>query len=65
MKKWGSYPSKCIHKFVTLALHCFQEDTDARPSMAQVMKELENILYMMPESDISLAVSTDHDIDDS
>ncbi|KAI3831182.1 hypothetical protein MKW92_047320 [Papaver armeniacum] len=64
-EKMGSYPSKCIQKFVTLALQCCQDDTDARPSMAQVVKELDNILYMMPESDISVAVSTDHDIDDS
>ncbi|RZC62920.1 hypothetical protein C5167_024726 [Papaver somniferum] len=64
-EKMGSYPSKCIQKFVTLALQCCQEDTDARPSMAHVVKELDNILYMMPESDISIAVSTDHDIDDS
>ncbi|XP_026460726.1 probable LRR receptor-like serine/threonine-protein kinase At1g06840 isoform X2 [Papaver somniferum] len=64
-EKMGSYPSKCIQKFVTLALQCCQEDTDARPSMAQIVKELDNILYMMPESDISIAVSTDHGIDDS
>ncbi|KAI3925175.1 hypothetical protein MKW98_009825 [Papaver atlanticum] len=64
-EKMGSYPPKCILKFVTLALQCCQEDTDARPSMEQVVKELDNILYMMPESDISIAVSTDHDIDDS
>ncbi|RZC62919.1 hypothetical protein C5167_024725 [Papaver somniferum] len=38
---------------------------DARPSMAQVVKELEDILYMMSDSDISIAVSTDHGIDDS
>ncbi|KAI3890967.1 hypothetical protein MKX03_015593 [Papaver bracteatum] len=64
-EKMGSYPSKCIQKFVTLAIQCCQDDTDARPSMAHVVKELDNILHMMPESDISIAVSTDHDIDDS
>ncbi|KAI3925176.1 hypothetical protein MKW98_009826 [Papaver atlanticum] len=64
-EKMGSYPSKCIEKFGKLALQCCQEDTDARPSMAEVVKELDNILYMMPESDISITVSTDHGKDDS
>ena len=42
---------ECVEKFVKLALKCCQEDTDARPSMAQVVRELENIWLMMPESD--------------
>lgn len=49
--KMGSYPSECVEKFVTLALKCCQEDTDERPSMAEVVRELENIWQMMPESD--------------
>ncbi|KAI3880986.1 hypothetical protein MKX03_032038 [Papaver bracteatum] len=64
-EKMGSYPCKCIGKFVTLALQCCQDDTDARPSMAQVVKELDDILYMMPDSNINIVVSTDHGIDDS
>lgn len=47
----GSYPSECVEKFVTLALKCCQDETDARPSMAEVVRELENIWLMMPESD--------------
>ncbi|KAL8261925.1 hypothetical protein R6Q59_025974 [Mikania micrantha] len=49
--KMGSYPSECVEKFVTLALKCCKDDTDERPSMAQVVRELENIRLMMPESD--------------
>lgn len=49
--KMGSYPSECVEKFVTLALKCCKEDTDERPSMAEVVRELENIWHMMPESD--------------
>lgn len=49
--KMGSYPSECVEKFVTLALKCCQEDTDERPSMVEVVRELENIWFMMPESD--------------
>ncbi|KAI3971353.1 hypothetical protein MKX01_008197 [Papaver californicum] len=61
----GSYPYECIQKLLKLALQCCQEGTDARPSMAEVVKELDGILHMIPESDISIAVSTDHTIDDS
>ncbi|KAK2644654.1 hypothetical protein Ddye_019849 [Dipteronia dyeriana] len=50
-EKMGSYPSECVEKFVTLALKCCKDDTDARPSMVEVVRELENIWLMMPESD--------------
>ncbi|KAI7738711.1 hypothetical protein M8C21_017904 [Ambrosia artemisiifolia] len=49
--KMGSYPSECVEKFVTLAINCCREDTDERPSMAEVVRELESIWHMMPESD--------------
>ncbi|KAK4859096.1 hypothetical protein QYF36_026811 [Acer negundo] len=38
-EKMGSYPSECVEKFVTLALKCCKDDTDARPSMAEVVRE--------------------------
>lgn len=47
----GSYPSECIEKFLRLALKCCQDETDARPSMADVVRELESIWLMTPESD--------------
>ncbi|KAI5679821.1 hypothetical protein M9H77_01048 [Catharanthus roseus] len=49
--KMGSYPSECVEKFITLGLKCCQEETDSRPSMAEVVRELESIWQMMPESD--------------
>lgn len=55
--RMGSYPSECVEKFVTLALKCCQEETDARPSMAEVVRELESIWLMMPESDTRLVDS--------
>ncbi|KAI3896058.1 hypothetical protein MKX03_030929 [Papaver bracteatum] len=64
-EKMGSYSSECIEKFVKLALQCCQEDTDARPSMAEVVKELDGILHMIPQSDISVDSSTDHTVYDS
>ncbi|XP_062081648.1 probable LRR receptor-like serine/threonine-protein kinase At1g06840 isoform X2 [Humulus lupulus] len=49
--RMGSYPSDCVEKFLSLALKCCQDDTDSRPSMAEVVRQLENIWLMMPESD--------------
>ncbi|KAK8544937.1 hypothetical protein V6N12_025797 [Hibiscus sabdariffa] len=57
--KMGSYPSECVEKFVTLALKCCQDETDGRPSMADVVRELENIWVMMPESDMGVSESID------
>lgn len=48
--RMGSYPSECVEKFVSLALKCCQEETDARPSVAEMVRELENIWHMMPDS---------------
>ncbi|KAK4483044.1 hypothetical protein RD792_010220 [Penstemon davidsonii] len=45
----GSYPSECLVRFMNLALKCCQDVTEARPSMAEVVRELENIWFMMPE----------------
>ncbi|KAL6967850.1 hypothetical protein U1Q18_033660 [Sarracenia purpurea var. burkii] len=50
-ERMGSYPSECVERFVNLALKCSQEETEARPSMAEVVRELECIWLMMPESD--------------
>ncbi|KAL5726075.1 hypothetical protein ACHQM5_009146 [Ranunculus cassubicifolius] len=47
----GTYPSECVDKFVTLALRCCQDETDARPSMRDVVWELESIWFLVPESD--------------
>ncbi|KAI3749786.1 hypothetical protein L2E82_20402 [Cichorium intybus] len=47
----GSYESECVKKFVALALNCCGDDTEGRPSMAEVVRELENIWQMMLEFD--------------
>ncbi|PKA61797.1 putative LRR receptor-like serine/threonine-protein kinase [Apostasia shenzhenica] len=49
--KMGSYPSECVEKFISLALRCCLDEADSRPSMLDVVRELENILRMSPESD--------------
>ncbi|OMO82993.1 hypothetical protein CCACVL1_11608 [Corchorus capsularis] len=57
--RMGSYPSECVEKFVSLALKSCQEETDSRPSMAEVVRELEKIWQMMPESDTGIPESID------
>ncbi|GFZ20006.1 leucine-rich repeat protein kinase family protein [Actinidia rufa] len=56
-ERMGSYPSECVERFVNLALRCCQEETEARPSMAEVVRELETIWFMMPESDTRITES--------
>nr|GEV95661.1 hypothetical protein [Tanacetum cinerariifolium] len=45
-----SYPSECIEKFVSLALWCCNDKPHKRPSMSDVVRELEHILEKMPET---------------
>lgn len=56
-KRMGSYPSECVELFISLALRCCQDETEKRPSMAEVVRELENIWRMMPESDSAVSGS--------
>nr|XP_043636239.1 probable LRR receptor-like serine/threonine-protein kinase At1g06840 [Erigeron canadensis] len=48
--RMGSYPSECIEKFVSLALWCCNDKPEKRPSMSDVVRELEHILEKMPET---------------
>ncbi|KAJ6407640.1 hypothetical protein OIU84_011013 [Salix udensis] len=54
--RMGAYPSECAERFVGLALNCCHDKQDKRPSMQDVVRELETILKMMPETD---AISTE------
>ncbi|GMH07459.1 hypothetical protein Nepgr_009299 [Nepenthes gracilis] len=56
--RMGSYPSECVGRFMALALKCCQEATNARPTMAEVVRELENIWHMMPDSDTRITESS-------
>ncbi|XP_021290551.1 probable LRR receptor-like serine/threonine-protein kinase At1g06840 isoform X2 [Herrania umbratica] len=49
--RMGSYPSECIERFVGLALSCCYDKPEKRPSMLDVVRQLEYILKMMPETD--------------
>lgn len=57
-KRMGSYPSECVERFVNLALKCCQENTDSRPNMAEVVRELELLWLMIPESDTRITHSS-------
>ncbi|XP_022156205.1 probable LRR receptor-like serine/threonine-protein kinase At1g06840 isoform X2 [Momordica charantia] len=60
----GSFAPECLERFVALALSCCHDKPEERPSMRVVVRELENILNMMPDdgstsySDLSPKSST-------
>lgn len=56
-ERMGSYPSECVEKFINLALKCCQEETDARPAMTEVYRELENIWLVVADSDTNWSES--------
>ncbi|KAH6765757.1 Leucine-rich repeat protein kinase family protein [Perilla frutescens var. hirtella] len=60
-ERMGSYPSECVEKFINLALKCCLEETDARPTMAEVYRELESIWLLLPESDTNYTDSITSD----
>ncbi|MED6196106.1 hypothetical protein PIB30_044166 [Stylosanthes scabra] len=57
----GHYPSECVEPFFTLALKCCEDAPEGRPKMAEVVRELENIWSLIPESNGKVAeyVSSD------
>ncbi|KAJ0028500.1 hypothetical protein Pint_35114 [Pistacia integerrima] len=55
----GPYSSECLKRFMALALKCCEDETERRPSMLEVVRELENLSSMLPESETIL---TDSDI---
>ncbi|TQD95734.1 hypothetical protein C1H46_018678 [Malus baccata] len=57
-KRMGSYPSKCVERFLDLALRCCNEKPDKRPHMLEVVREIENILKIMPATDTIFSPST-------
>ncbi|KAL4299602.1 hypothetical protein HN51_050306 [Arachis hypogaea] len=60
-ERMGPCPSECVQPFLTLALKCCEDAPDERPKMAEVVRELENIWSMIPESNGKVAeyVSSD------
>ncbi|KAK3017754.1 hypothetical protein RJ639_005070 [Escallonia herrerae] len=56
--RMGSYPSHCVEKFIALALRCCLDKPEERPAMLDVVRELENIMKMVPETEADLPEST-------
>ena len=56
--RMGSYPSECVERFVALALMCCYDNPNKRPSMSEVVRELESILKLMPDADAILMETT-------
>ncbi|KAL8232751.1 hypothetical protein R6Q57_002529 [Mikania cordata] len=54
-KRMGSYPSECVENFVSLALWCCNDKPEKRPSMLEVVHNLEHILEKMPETDVDFS----------
>ena len=50
-RSMGLYPSDCVKKFMALALRCSQDEMKVRPSMSEVVRELDDINSMLPEQD--------------
>ncbi|KAL4313064.1 hypothetical protein GQ457_01G035990 [Hibiscus cannabinus] len=50
--RMGWYPSECMERMVSLALSCCNDNPEKRPSMLEVVRQLEYILKMMPEIDL-------------
>ncbi|XP_078180886.1 putative LRR receptor-like serine/threonine-protein kinase At1g06840 isoform X2 [Carex rostrata] len=44
------YSIECIQEFISLALRCCKDEPDSRPSMSEVVRELEAIWRMMPDA---------------
>ncbi|PNT71047.1 hypothetical protein BRADI_2g22140v3 [Brachypodium distachyon] len=57
--RMGLCPPDCISRFLSLATKCCEDETDARPSMSEIVRELEVILRMMPELDLVLLEAPD------
>ncbi|XP_076939445.1 putative LRR receptor-like serine/threonine-protein kinase At1g06840, partial [Bidens hawaiensis] len=53
--RMGSYPSEYVEKFLSLALWCVNDKPEKRPSMLDVVRELEHILENVPETGVDFS----------
>ncbi|XP_062224642.1 probable LRR receptor-like serine/threonine-protein kinase At1g06840 isoform X2 [Phragmites australis] len=53
------YPPECAMRFLSLAMKCCRDETDERPYMADIVRELETILSMLPEGEDLLSETTE------
>ncbi|CAL4901330.1 unnamed protein product [Urochloa decumbens] len=62
--RMGLCPPECVSRFLSLATKCCQDETDDRPSMWEIVRELELILRTMPEEDLALLETSETDSTD-
>ncbi|XP_034585931.1 probable LRR receptor-like serine/threonine-protein kinase At1g06840 isoform X2 [Setaria viridis] len=62
--RMGLCPPECVSRFLSLATKCCQDETDDRPSMWEIVRELELILRMMPKEDLVLLETSETDSTD-
>ncbi|KAI5067912.1 hypothetical protein GOP47_0016257 [Adiantum capillus-veneris] len=62
--RMGPYPAECLEPFMRLAFACCKDETDSRPSMAEVVRELEGIKRLLPP-DATLSFETSVDTEPS
>lgn len=55
--RMGEYSSECLDKFLALALSCCHDHPDERPSMIDVVRELEDIIALLPETESEICLS--------
>nr|XP_048320016.1 probable LRR receptor-like serine/threonine-protein kinase At1g06840 isoform X1 [Ziziphus jujuba var. spinosa] len=55
-RNMGPYTPECLKKFMDLAIKCTKDETAARPSMSEVVRELENIISMAPGAESSESI---------
>ncbi|KAI4302628.1 hypothetical protein MLD38_038350 [Melastoma candidum] len=56
-RNMGTHPSDSIKKFMELALRCCEDQKISRPSMLEVVRELENLSSALSETDPSASES--------
>ncbi|KAL5226414.1 hypothetical protein ABZP36_014679 [Zizania latifolia] len=57
-ERMTSYPPECVARLLSLAVKCCRNETDSRPSMADVVRELEAIWSALPEGEEDLLPET-------
>ncbi|XP_074311176.1 putative LRR receptor-like serine/threonine-protein kinase At1g06840 [Silene latifolia] len=64
-EKMGPYYPDTVTRFINLALRCCHDDTNARPSMMEIVRELENMSDFVTDTDSGMTGSSKGGADSS
>ncbi|KAH7437227.1 hypothetical protein KP509_05G061100 [Ceratopteris richardii] len=56
--RMGPYPAECLRPLISMAISCCQDDTNSRPSMSEVVRELEAIWSLIPDKNTMVSLET-------